>query len=569
MSKHDIIEMGFRRGDALKLMAKLFPVAAVQATATVLTESLQGNGRPPERAREFPELKGSSGLPTARGLKAWMPGVLDVLERRGVNVNELVEIQRDPRSELDPAWLHGGAQDKALWSVLAGCGDKGLPAEIMLSFPASVRDGRQGLRAWQHLFRRVLLVTDESIAALQTWFDSPPAVKKRGDLLTALNNWKNVVEELEVAGCPPWGPARRQSLTRMCSSIPEAGAVVTALKAIDKLEVEALYSGLERLGIDFASQQQQQQALGVFTQQQQPQQHRQQKVGRCWHWEAGTCMRGDGCRYSHDGEAGSAPRRRPQHLAAAAVVVPASTADKPIDQIKAEIAALQRFVAASTADKNKWCAYSCNNQFAVLENCHDNDNYPTEKPGGIGSPIQVSIYSRPETCESESVMPSQTPLVIVNQSGGGVLVDSTARCDSVEAGGPIACLGDTYHTKLPYSNPIVDSGATISMLGQDLMPHVVNRELLDRPIEVVTANDSIILTHQGDIPGDNPMKQAVINEASAKSLLSLRELCIRYNAGFEVGPGYINPKLVRDGVTVKDLIINNNLIEFPLNVEGI
>jgi len=280
-------------------------------------------------------------------------------------------------------------------------------------------------------------------------------------------------------------------------------------------------------------------------------------------------MRGDGCRYSHDGEAGSAPRRRPQHLAAAAVAVPAGTADKPIDQIKAEIAALQRFVAASTADKNKWCAYSCNNQFAVLENCHDNDNYPTEKPGGIGSPIQVSIYSRPETCESESVMPSQTPLVIVNQSGGGVLVDSTARCDSVEAGGPIACLGDTYHTKLPYSNPIVDSGATISMLGQDLMPHVVNRELLDRPIEVVTANDSIILTHQGDIPGDNPMKQAVINEASAKSLLSLRELCIRYDAGFEVGPGYINPKLVRDGVTVKDLIINNNLIEFPLNIEGI
>ena len=92
-----------------------------------------------------------------------MPSVLDVLERRGIDVRELAEAQRDPRSELDAGWDHGGVTDRELWSVLLRCGKRGLPAEVVMSLPASVRG--QGLRAFQHLFRRVLLVSDESLGA--------------------------------------------------------------------------------------------------------------------------------------------------------------------------------------------------------------------------------------------------------------------------------------------------------------------------------------------------------------------------------------------------------------------
>ena len=71
-------------------------------------------------------------------------------------------------------WAEGGVADQELWSVLAKCGKDGLPDQLMLSFPASIRDGEQGLRAWQHLFERVLLVTDQSLDALQGYINAPP-----------------------------------------------------------------------------------------------------------------------------------------------------------------------------------------------------------------------------------------------------------------------------------------------------------------------------------------------------------------------------------------------------------
>ena len=140
----------------MRICGKMFPrSASVASVQRVLADSVASNGRSGECAPEFPEISG--GLPSARDLKAWMPSVLDVLERRGLDVRELSEVMRSPRSEIDPRWDHGGASDRELWSVLLRCGKRGLPADVMMSFLASVRDGRQGLRAFQHLFRRVLL----------------------------------------------------------------------------------------------------------------------------------------------------------------------------------------------------------------------------------------------------------------------------------------------------------------------------------------------------------------------------------------------------------------------------
>ena len=80
-----------------------------------------------------------------------------------------------------------------MWAILVGCGKEGIPEELMLSFPAAVREGEYGLKAWQNLFQRALLVSDQSIGALQGCFDSPKVVKRPGLLLGALNDWKNIV----------------------------------------------------------------------------------------------------------------------------------------------------------------------------------------------------------------------------------------------------------------------------------------------------------------------------------------------------------------------------------------
>ena len=68
------------------------------------------------------------------------------------------------------------------------------------------------------------------------------------------------------------------------------------------------------------------------------------------------------------------------------------------------------------------------------------------------------------------------------------------------------------------ANPIVDSGATVSVVGRDLAPYADNSRPLRVPMEIVTANDNIIVNTVCDIPGNDIMNGAVIIESSAKSL---------------------------------------------------
>ena len=174
LTVQDLADMGMPRGHAIAVFKILFPKPHVAVRA--LQPSQQTNNRS-VAAPAFPML-GRAGLPSARSLKAWMPAVFDVLKERGVPSLELKAVLADSKEDIDPAWVHGGLEDQVLWSVLVRCGKEGIPADLMLSFPASVRDGEQGLRAWQHLFQRVLVVTDQSISALQARFDSPPVVRK-------------------------------------------------------------------------------------------------------------------------------------------------------------------------------------------------------------------------------------------------------------------------------------------------------------------------------------------------------------------------------------------------------
>ena len=117
------------------------------------------------------------------------------------------------------------------------------------------------------------------------------------------------------------------------------------------------------------------------------------------------------------------------------------------------------------------------------------------------------------------------------------------------------------------ANPIVDSGATVSVVGRDSAPYADNRRPLRVPMEIVTANDNIIVNTVCDIPGNDIMNGAVIIESSAKSLLSLYDVCVKRGWGFEVGDGFKYARLVKDGKPVMNLVINGSLIEYPLNIK--
>ena len=83
-------------------------------------------------------------------------------------------------------------------------------------------------------------------------------------MLPALNDWKNIVEELEAAGCRPWDPAQRTSLAALYSGVEEARRAAEALAAVHEVvPVDKLFSTLQRVATQFAAAEQQQEALGM------------------------------------------------------------------------------------------------------------------------------------------------------------------------------------------------------------------------------------------------------------------------------------------------------------------
>jgi hypothetical protein len=176
LTRADLVDMGVARGHAIAIEGLIFPHVANPAVVAVVKPTTTVRTNP---APDFPAV-GSTGLPTARALKAWMVGVYDTLKERNVDATMLRAVQARPKDPLDVNWLHGDEVDQELWTVLVRCGKAGMPADLILSFPESVRMGSHGLKAWKHLFERVLLVTDASIAALRKWFNNPPTFKQGG-----------------------------------------------------------------------------------------------------------------------------------------------------------------------------------------------------------------------------------------------------------------------------------------------------------------------------------------------------------------------------------------------------
>ena len=391
LQRADFMDMGMNMGHAIAVVDCLRPPVEVQAEAAQPPLPQPPPAVKFAAAPAFPAVN-AEGLPTARDLTAWMPGVYDTLRERRASTAELKAVFAKPKDAIPADWVHGGAADQALWSVLVRCKD-GISTELQLSFPPSVRDGEQGLRAWQHLFERVLIVTDESIAALQAYFDRPP---KQNSLLTALTKWKNIVEELEAVGCKPWDPSKRSSLQKVYSAYEPARRAAEALEAMhDDVPVEALLKSLNKVALKISSAAQKGAELGMAAEEERVQGSRsrnfkprrpEEKTGRCHSHdrEAGGCTYGAGCKYNHVGEPGNGFQSGPAR----------PRRESKVDKIGAQLAALITAITptpTASPPKQKWYLDNINNIYAHLSD--EGDSEPQRAAGKLElsrEPVLVS-----------------------------------------------------------------------------------------------------------------------------------------------------------------------------------
>ena len=64
-----------------------------------------------------------------------------------------------------------------VWDTLLSV-EGGLPDDILLGFPEAIVSGRDGEAAVRHIGLRLMTASDQSIATLSTWYNSPTPVTK-------------------------------------------------------------------------------------------------------------------------------------------------------------------------------------------------------------------------------------------------------------------------------------------------------------------------------------------------------------------------------------------------------
>ena len=238
---------------------------------------------------------------------------------------------------------------------------------------------------------------------------------------------------------------------------------------------------------------------------------------------------------------------------------------------------------------------------------------PSEASSGdvVSQPL-VSV----EALEFQGLNPPETPLVVVDQSGGGVSEEPAvpdpfpdslcpnvpslhgARVLIAEPGSvpdgefseeecgvrpsfreahtvtilSLECEPDrechSYITRSVLAdNPsvIVDTAATRHVIGRDTLPYAVNVRPLPCPITLCTANDTVVIREQGDLPGAGvPMQGALVVRQCSKSLCAVVVACREENMSLIVDDGASSARFTRRGKLVKSLDCEGDLISFVL-----
>ena len=310
-------------GEALTVDNHLFPqdqqpppAAVVQAQQVPPPASSTATSR---NAPEFPEL-GADGLPSAMSMRAWLPGFRSHLAGRvnQVTLAEYDELVKDVKYELALLYTSGPTlESEAVMTALLQAGTKGLPGNIVLSFPPLVVEQRLGLVALQDLLARVFTVSDSSRGVLLAWFQKPEFVTQLWLLGLALTKWLGVRIQLAAEGLPQSDIACRLSLLYLCSKLADLKAVFVALEVANPLgiPIQVLIDAVRARADSYSSLRGANSEVSVlaagYTLVAQGEQavkpkpkNKLWRTADCRQWRVGPCSYGDNCRYKHTGDAG-------------------------------------------------------------------------------------------------------------------------------------------------------------------------------------------------------------------------------------------------------------------------
>ena len=107
---------------------------------------------------------------------------------------------------------------------------------------------------------------------------------------------------------------------------------------------------------------------------------------------------------------------------------------------------------------------------------------------------------------------------------------------------------------------IVDTGATVRVIGKPHMHLVRNRVTLTNPVYVKTASGEEAVTEMGDLPGfAGLMLGCLLIPNSTASLLPVQVVCKELDLGFSVPQGGGPSEFNHDGVTVLNLDADGSL----------
>ena len=98
-----------------------------------------------------------------------------------------------------------------VWDALLSV-EGGLPDDILLSIPEGIMLARDGVAAVAHIGARVMTTSDQSVAALSSWYNEPTPITKAQAVSNALGEWLRVTEQLRTEGVAPPEVQQRVSL---------------------------------------------------------------------------------------------------------------------------------------------------------------------------------------------------------------------------------------------------------------------------------------------------------------------------------------------------------------------
>ena len=307
----------------------------------------------------------------------------------------------------------------------------------------------------------------------------------------------------------------------------------------------------------------------------------------CYRLEPGTCSFGDKCRFRHDGPAGSktqAPRQqagvdpnqgeRCDLAVVSLCVVPMSIVAESSES-SAHLA-LQKVgtderndsICKHTIHRNRSVAsidQSHNVEPPLIESDrHNHNSNAAENSADVAEDSNAAVDSGAavdsvSAVDSTGVRDSVNVVDSIGADNSVGAVSSICAGDGVADGASCASAGVASSSARP-PGVIGDTGATLRVVGRDHLDKAVNIRDLPNPIRLKTANKTIILTKQCDLPDYHGlMNGAAINEHSQHSLLPIVPICRELNASFNLSIGAEHARFeTKDGYL--ELEVEGNLL---------